>query len=93
MLISQFTESQAIDMGIMDAAVRQAESHAKALEAHTAALTLNTQVVYLYGHGTRAYELTDVVMYDNGDFIYSVRPLSGGMEWSYDRRAFSTQPF
>lgn len=60
---------------------------------HAEALDLNKQVVYVEGHGTRAYVLTDVVRQFNGNLIFDVRPLSGGMEWSYDRRAFGTKPF
>lgn len=60
---------------------------------HEQALKDNAQIVYVYGHGTRAYVLTDVTLYDNGDFIYIVRPVSGGMKWTYYNRPFSTKPF
>ncbi len=77
-------------MGIMDASIRQAKE-AEMNRLHTEALKLNAQVVYLYGHGTRAYILTEVTDYRTS-MVYSVQPLSGGMEWSYDRRPFSTVP-
>lgn len=58
--------------------------------AHLTALELNREVVYVEGHGTRAYELLDYVAEDG---VYYVRPLSCGLPWSFDRRAFSTKPF
>lgn len=57
------------------------------------AAELNKQVVYVEKQGSRAYTLTDVVRYHNGALMITVRPLSGGMEWSYDREAFGTKPF
>ncbi len=89
MMISALTGEQAKDMGIVEAAVRQAEL-AEVEQAHAEALKLNREVVYVEGHGTRAYELTE---YYTGSDLFSVRPLSGGMEWSYDRRGFGTVPF
>lgn len=68
--------------------VWQAMKTARALD-HAEALELNAQVVYVEGHGTRAYILKEV--YADGGYV--VRPLSGGMEWGFDRRAFGTVPF
>lgn len=74
-------------------AIKINNESAEITRSHAEALEMNARIVYVEGHGTRAYNLTDVARYQDGTLLFSVRPVSGGMEWTYDRRGFGTKPF